>query len=179
MPLLTTPLLTTPLLTTSRLTTPLLTWQIFPGHEYTEMLLSMAVRNEPMNAAARRCLRQAQDKRKLQQTTVPSTMADELDYNPHTVVIVSRAPYLLCLTYNTMAGGRARVQPAAPRRRGDARPPVRLQLSVRRCARARATPSFARRTCVPLVPGLAAAQLAARPPLFRVGAEERLVQVLQ
>jgi len=34
--------------------------QIFPGHEYTEMLLSMAVKNEPMNAAARRCLRSAQ-----------------------------------------------------------------------------------------------------------------------
>ena len=56
--------------------------QIFPGHEYTEMLLSMAVRNEPTNAAARRCLRQAQDKRRLKQPTVPSTMADELEYNP-------------------------------------------------------------------------------------------------
>eukprot|EP00964_Phaeocystis_antarctica_P147969 scaffold114704_cov69-Phaeocystis_antarctica.AAC.2 len=28
-------------------------------------------------------------------------------------------------------GGRARVQPAAPRRRGDARPPVRLQLRTK------------------------------------------------
>jgi len=34
--------------------------QIFPGHEYTVMLMEMAVRTEPMNAAARRCLRSAQ-----------------------------------------------------------------------------------------------------------------------
>jgi hydroxyacylglutathione hydrolase len=57
--------------------------QIFPGHEYTEMLLSMAVKREPMNTAARRCLRQAQDKRAQKLPTVPSTMAYELEYNPH------------------------------------------------------------------------------------------------
>ena len=34
--------------------------QVFPGHEYTVMLMEMAVRTEPTNAAARRCLRRAQ-----------------------------------------------------------------------------------------------------------------------
>ena len=45
----------------------------------------MAVRREPANAAARRCLRLAQEKRaqKPPLPTVPSTMAEELLCNPH------------------------------------------------------------------------------------------------
>lgn len=56
--------------------------QIFPGHEYTEMLLAMACQREPMNGAARRCLRLAQEKRARKEPTVPSMMAEELEYNP-------------------------------------------------------------------------------------------------
>ena len=75
------------------------------------MLLAMACKREPLNAAARRALRevrprapfprlaqlrldrrcrrarcragQAQEKRAKKQPTVPSTMAAELEFNPH------------------------------------------------------------------------------------------------
>ena len=57
--------------------------QVFPGHEYTEMLLAMACKREPMNRNARLALARAQDKRAMSKATVPSTFADELEYNPH------------------------------------------------------------------------------------------------
>ncbi|KAL1514436.1 hypothetical protein AB1Y20_003535 [Prymnesium parvum] len=59
---------------------------IFPGHEYTEMLLRMACQREPSNQAAAKQLAQACHARLLRAKslpTIPTTLAQELEYNPY------------------------------------------------------------------------------------------------
>jgi len=56
--------------------------RIFSGHEYTVMLLTMAVLKEPHNQEAREALREAKKKRAAKKPTVPSTLSQELTYNP-------------------------------------------------------------------------------------------------
>jgi len=56
--------------------------QVFSGHEYADMLLTMAVRSDPSNLAALRKLRQVRDLRLRKQPSVPSTMAEECSFNP-------------------------------------------------------------------------------------------------
>jgi len=55
--------------------------QLFPGHEYTEMLLQQAVKREPGNAAARVKLQQTRVLRARKLPTLPSTVEEELTYN--------------------------------------------------------------------------------------------------
>ena len=57
------------------------TTQLYPGHEYTEMLLSQATRREPRNEAARRKLQECRLARARKQPSLPSTVAEELLYN--------------------------------------------------------------------------------------------------
>jgi hydroxyacylglutathione hydrolase len=57
--------------------------RLYPGHEYTEMLLKMAVQREPANEFAKLKLRQAQTARARREPTLPSTMKEELEYNAH------------------------------------------------------------------------------------------------
>lgn len=54
---------------------------LFPGHEYSEMLLTNTVRQQPHNEAARRKLTQVREKRKRRQPSLPSTLEEELTYN--------------------------------------------------------------------------------------------------
>ena len=56
---------------------------IFPGHEYTEMLLTMCARRDPGNAIARDKLVETRLKRARKEPSLPSTMREELAYNPH------------------------------------------------------------------------------------------------
>ena len=55
--------------------------RLFPGHEYSEMLLSMIVRREPENAAARKKLVQVREQRSRREPSIPSTVKEELQYN--------------------------------------------------------------------------------------------------
>jgi len=54
---------------------------LYPGHEYSEMLLLMAVKREPNNVAARRKLAEVREKRRRQEPSLPSTIAEEPEYN--------------------------------------------------------------------------------------------------
>lgn len=56
---------------------------IYPGHEYTEMLLTMCVRKDPTNEIAVEKLRETRRKRAKKEPSLPSTMREELAYNPH------------------------------------------------------------------------------------------------
>jgi hydroxyacylglutathione hydrolase len=56
---------------------------LYPGHEYTEMLLRMVVRREPFNLAAHKALKQAELARARKLPTVPTTLEQELTYNFH------------------------------------------------------------------------------------------------
>jgi len=66
-----------------RLVTERLSMQtkLFPGHEYTEMLLQATCKREPNNAAARTKLAHAKLMRARKQPTIPSTVSEELQYN--------------------------------------------------------------------------------------------------
>ena len=55
---------------------------MFPGHEYTEMLLQLACRREVHNEAARSKLVQVRQLRAKKLPTIPSTIEEELKYNP-------------------------------------------------------------------------------------------------
>ena len=55
---------------------------VYPGHEYTLMLLGMALRADPSNKAARDAYRRARELRAKRLPTVPSRWRDELEYNP-------------------------------------------------------------------------------------------------
>lgn len=57
--------------------------RLYPGHEYTEMLVKMAVQREPRNAVAQRKLEETRLKRARKEPTVPSTLEDELQYNAY------------------------------------------------------------------------------------------------
>jgi len=54
---------------------------LYPGHEYSEMLLTQAVRRDPTNEAARAKLTQVRAKRKAREPSLPSTVAEERTYN--------------------------------------------------------------------------------------------------
>jgi hydroxyacylglutathione hydrolase len=56
---------------------------LFPGHEYTEMLLQMTCRREQYNEKAREKLLRARQLRAQQKPTIPSTLEEELSYNPY------------------------------------------------------------------------------------------------
>ena len=56
--------------------------RIFPGHEYTEMLLQQACQRNPNNQEARAKLQQAKLLRSRKQPSIPSTLEEELSYNP-------------------------------------------------------------------------------------------------
>ena len=74
---------------------------LYPGHEYTEMLLRMVVRREPFNLAARKALKQAELRaRKL--PTVPTTLEQELTYNftrAEDMRLGGCGPAYLCVEY--------------------------------------------------------------------------------
>jgi hydroxyacylglutathione hydrolase len=55
---------------------------LFPGHEYTTMLLRMAAQREPDNRHVHEKLQQAQLARARKQPTVPSKLSEELLVNP-------------------------------------------------------------------------------------------------
>jgi hydroxyacylglutathione hydrolase len=55
--------------------------RLFPGHEYSEMLLRQALQRDPANAAARTKLDEVRLKRARKQPSLPSTIAEELTYN--------------------------------------------------------------------------------------------------
>ena len=55
---------------------------VFCGHEYTVKNLQFALAVEPENAAAQRKIVWAQQARRSQQPTIPSTIGDELLFNP-------------------------------------------------------------------------------------------------
>lgn len=54
---------------------------LFPGHEYSEMLLKMAVQREPHNELARAKLDETLRKRARKQPSLPSTLREEMAYN--------------------------------------------------------------------------------------------------
>ena len=56
--------------------------QVYCGHEYTESNLRFAAHVEPSNAAITEMRARASSTRKAGRPTVPSTIADELTYNP-------------------------------------------------------------------------------------------------
>jgi hydroxyacylglutathione hydrolase len=56
--------------------------QVYCGHEYTESNLRFAAYVEPSNAAITQARARAAALRKEGKPTVPSTMAEELTYNP-------------------------------------------------------------------------------------------------
>jgi hydroxyacylglutathione hydrolase len=56
--------------------------QVYCGHEYTESNLRFAGHVEPSNQAVTRARARASELRKASKPTVPSTMAEELTYNP-------------------------------------------------------------------------------------------------
>ena len=56
--------------------------RVYPGHEYTESNLRFAVDAEPDNRAAQEKLAWAKAVRDYGDATVPSTMGEELEYNP-------------------------------------------------------------------------------------------------
>ena len=56
---------------------------LYPGHEYSEMLLTMAVRREPHNEAAKTKLVEVRARRKRQEPSIPSTLAEEREYNAY------------------------------------------------------------------------------------------------
>jgi hydroxyacylglutathione hydrolase len=56
--------------------------QVYCGHEYTEANLRFAAHVEPSNQAVVRARERAASLRKEGKPTVPSTIADELSYNP-------------------------------------------------------------------------------------------------
>lgn len=64
--------------------------RIFPGHEYTQMLLQPIVQKRPRTAdeqavheAASVQLRACLEKRERHEPSIPSTLGEELSYNPH------------------------------------------------------------------------------------------------
>ncbi len=59
------------------------TARIFPGHEYSEMLLTMATKREPNNEAAALKLDEVRTKRARKLPSIPSTISEELAYNPY------------------------------------------------------------------------------------------------
>ncbi len=56
--------------------------RLFSGHEYAVMLLTMAVRSEPLNLAARKKLAQVRELRRAKLPSVPCTFEEEMEYNP-------------------------------------------------------------------------------------------------
>jgi len=56
--------------------------RVFCGHEYTVNNLKFALTVEPDNSAIRNKLRWAEERRAANQATVPSTIAEELTFNP-------------------------------------------------------------------------------------------------
>lgn len=64
--------------------------RVFPGHEYTEMLLQMAVKRRVQSAADQKLhdaatakLLECMERRKRAEPSIPSTMEEELSYNLH------------------------------------------------------------------------------------------------
>ena len=57
--------------------------KIYPGHEYSEMLMQMVCRKEPDNLSARRKLYEVKQRRRQQLPSIPSTVEEELQYNPY------------------------------------------------------------------------------------------------
>eukprot|EP00160_Parvularia_atlantis_P001674 Unigene11356_Nuclearia_a/m.34670 Unigene11356_Nuclearia_a/g.34670 ORF Unigene11356_Nuclearia_a/g.34670 Unigene11356_Nuclearia_a/m.34670 type:complete len:109 (-) Unigene11356_Nuclearia_a:205-531(-) len=55
---------------------------VYPGHEYTVANLKFAESVEPDNAAVKRKLAWAQERRAAGEPTVPSTIGEELEHNP-------------------------------------------------------------------------------------------------
>jgi len=55
--------------------------QLFPGHEYTEMLLQAAVHRDPQNKEAKAALATARLKRARKEPSLPTTVAQEKLYN--------------------------------------------------------------------------------------------------
>jgi len=55
---------------------------VFCGHEYTVKNLQFALHVEPKNGEAERKILWAQEQRQVRQPTVPSTVGEELTYNP-------------------------------------------------------------------------------------------------
>lgn len=56
--------------------------KVYPGHEYTLKNLEFALAVEPDNEATRRKMRWAHEQREAERPTVPSTVHDELTFNP-------------------------------------------------------------------------------------------------
>lgn len=56
--------------------------QVYCGHEYTESNLRFATHVEPSNQAVRRAIESARKRREAGLPTVPSTIGDELAFNP-------------------------------------------------------------------------------------------------
>ena len=56
---------------------------LYPGHEYSEMLLTMALRKDPANAAARAKLADVRARRRAKEPSLPSTLQEELGYNEY------------------------------------------------------------------------------------------------
>ena len=64
---------------------------LYPGHEYSEMLMRMAVRRDPSNEAAKAKLAQVRSMRSRREPSIPTTLRDELNYN----VYLSASPQQL------------------------------------------------------------------------------------
>eukprot|EP00160_Parvularia_atlantis_P001671 Unigene11354_Nuclearia_a/m.34665 Unigene11354_Nuclearia_a/g.34665 ORF Unigene11354_Nuclearia_a/g.34665 Unigene11354_Nuclearia_a/m.34665 type:complete len:168 (-) Unigene11354_Nuclearia_a:98-601(-) len=64
---------------------------VYPGHEYTVANLKFAESVEPDNAAVKRKLAWAQERRAAGEPTVPSTIGEELEHNPFMRLECARA----------------------------------------------------------------------------------------